>query len=216
MQKQFVYGIFLCALMIGLSGCRSVSPSASDEVFEIVAVRKPGDVAMPAGSPRAPGPGKGDQLVVSEQLQWIDGKVYADWIEVPLQASALSMGDPIFADVYFGLQAAADVRFASRYVSDGVTVGEIYWVDTRVGLIPRSSGSPVYILEKVISRDAGRLFEAALKAKGFPPGLVDGVIDQETRAALGLYLESEGLPYRYAVPVVTDAVYEAVVGSSSE
>lgn len=196
-------------------GCSTPAPVTVSNSYKVVAVRQLGDVAMTAPLVSS-GSQVGDQLVIGEHLVWLDGTAHNDWVATALRTSPLNMGDPILADAYFGLKTAADVAQAQRYASAGKEVGIVYWVDARIGLVAAKNGSPVYVLERPLTRSDGRLLEKALNDMKFSPGVVDGVIDSSTRSALGFYLEYRALPYRYASPVISEALFEAITGQKPE
>ncbi len=55
-------------------------------------------------------------------------------------------------------------------------------------------------------------FEAKLLDMKFDPGPVDGIVDSDTRAAMGLYLEYRGAVYRPLAPALSSALFEEIVG----
>jgi len=213
--KKSVYAFLLFLLLLGLSGCCIFSTHARPDGFEVIDMRRARDVAMPAPPPIIQQDFLGNRLAVGEQLQWIDGSVFERWMGIETRERALSYGDPIFADVYYGLNDASEVRRPVRYSKDQKVIGTVYWVDSRIGLIADPAGSPVYVLERDLSEVVAKQFEAALLKKGYSPGEIDGVIDQSTRAALAQLLDAEGLPYRFANPAISEAVLELVLSEAT-
>lgn len=182
------------------------------ESYEVVAIRSLSGVAMPPMQLREADIEKGQRLLIGDAFQWLDGILYTDWNSVELDEPPLAMRDPILADVYFKLNHASDVRKPSLYSAGAKELGRVYWIDTRVGLLVEPHGSPVYVLERSLSLMDALQLEVALKDMKFDPGAVDGVIDASTRKALGFCLEYWGLPYRFAPPVISDRMFEAITG----
>lgn len=215
----------LCAIIIAISfymiGCATEGlkiENTDNEVlsdtgdYAVVAIRNLSDVAMPAMGLRHSKIEQGQVLKLGERMQWIDGKVHTDWQKATLNSRVLGLGDPMLSDVYYGIQTAAGVGDAVRFSANDREIGVVYWVDSRVGLVVEPAGSPVYVLERSLSKDDALLLEKQLADMKFDPGIVDGVVDASTRRALGFYLDYLGLPYRFKTPVVSDRLFESVTG----
>ncbi len=141
---------------------------------------------------------------------------YVDWSEEWLRALPLGRLDPMLEDVYYGQSSNSEIKRPVLYSFNGHVIGTVYWVDDRLGLVAAKSGSPVYILEAPLTLEEGRLLESKLSDMQLDPGPVDGVIDASTRRALGFYYESRGLDYRFATPVISTALLQALIGQWSE
>ncbi|PXA05300.1 hypothetical protein DDZ13_00095 [Coraliomargarita sinensis] len=165
---------------------------------------------MPALNLREKGAQNARFIRIGEQLHWLDDARYEEWDSVVLRTRPLGMDDPILADVYYGISSADELKGAKRYTAGDQTIGLIYWVDGRIGLISAAAGNPVYVIERKLHRSEALQLEQSLVTRGFDPGKVDGVIDAATRAAINSYLESTGLPYRYETPVITEQIYKSI------
>jgi len=194
-----------------LTGCAKLPEEPTS--YHVVAMRSPSDVAM-AHAPGAPVQSLlGRELVLGKQLQWIDGKTHDQWKSVRIDTTPLGRGDPMFADVYWEPEGAAGDSRTLRYQLDGQAIGTVVFVDTQLALISAPGGSPVYVLEKGLSREMALQVETALQDRKFDPGPVDGVIDEQTRRALGFYYDYLGLEYRFKPPVISTAILRELIGA---
>lgn len=209
LMLRALYSAFFCVL---LAGCQTKYIADTDETFVVIAARSPSDVAMTAPAMgQAAAVQIGAMLVESSSLTWIDGSEYQDWTVQQLRCLPQGLNDPMFADVYYSQIKGAGGRCVS-YNSDGQQVGVVTQVDSQLRLIAAPAGSPVYVLEKALTQKDAKDFEAVLKDMKFDPGPVDGVIDSNTRAAIGFYLEYRGHEYRPLNPAISTALFSELVG----
>lgn len=197
-------------LVILMAGCDNVSEETV--TYEVVAMRNPSDVAMTM-APGIPQESRlGGKLIVGKKLTWIDGKTYAKWERG--HASELPMGfrDPMLGDIYWQPLGTPGETRTERYRAGDELVGQVVYVDSQLALISEPAGAPVYVLEKALSKETALRMERALNDRKFDPGPVDGVIDEQTRRALGFYLEYLGVKYRFKTPVISSALLRELVG----
>jgi hypothetical protein len=213
MKKLFII-LFGFVASVFFSACEIQHVVSADETFVLVATRSSSDVAMTA-PPMASSVPVDAKLSIGESLTWIDGTTYLNWEVTSLRARPLGMGDPIFADIYYQMGDRSALE-ALRYISDKDAIGIAYKVDSQVRLIAAPGGSPIYVLQRPLSQTDAMALEAELKDMKFDPGPVDGVIDAETRRALGFYLEYRGHLYRPMNPVISTAFFYELVGRLPE
>ncbi len=200
----------LLLLVCLLAGCDYFADEPV--TYRLVAMRNPSDVAMPL-TPPMPGVGVADQaLIVGRSLTWLDGSTYPKWENAEVATYPAGRSDPMFGDVYWEPEGVFAAIRTVRYLADEEEIGTVLYVDDQVALVTAPAGAPVSILEKPLSEETALALEAALKDRKFDPGPVDGVIDEQTRRALGFYYEYLGLKYRFKTPVISSAILRELIG----
>lgn len=195
-----------------LAGCQTNYVAGTDEAFVVIGSRSPSDVAISAPTSIAKSKVRiGATFATSDTLRWIDGMIYLNWKSTSSRVLPLGINDPLFGDIYYQMKDRSAIE-ALQYRSGSHYVGVVYKVDSQLRLIAAPAGSPVYILERPLTKQDGLDLEMVLKEMKFDPGKVDGVIDAQTRSAIGLYLEYRGGSKRPLNPVISTALFSELVG----
>ena len=211
---KFAPAILILSLVSLMTGCDYFSDEPTS--YEVVAMRNPSDVAMTM-SPGGPSEdAMGKSLILDKELTWIDGQSHANWESGDVATFPLGRSDPMFGDVYWEPEGVSAKIRTVRYLIGDEEIGRVVYVDAQLALISDPAGAPVYILEKGLSEETALALEAALEDRKFSPGPVDGVIDEQTRRALGFYYEYLGLKYRFKTPVISSAILKELVGPFDE
>jgi hypothetical protein len=179
--------------------------------YRLVSERRASGVAAPLALDATVEPTK--SVTFGLTLQWLDGKVCADWLPARWNGIPFDMGDPNLSDVNIGpLGDRPDRRsfWLFQIVCEGDAIGSLVVVDFTTAIIPSPNGASFAIVSLPPSENLMRRIQDRLSERRFYSGGSTGVYDETTRSAVAAYAEHRGAAYRFASPAMSRNLLEGL------
>lgn len=214
-----VLGVLLpmiCGLITGpVQASGGHAPAGLEGSYEIVAVRRASDVAGPVEDATVADV-IGKTVSFDETLQWLDGRVCAQWRAEKRTDPAVNFSDPILSDTQVGpidgQRSTGDKRLNDGFdliCGDGV-VASLARVDNRVLVTSSASGVHYFILEKQLAGAAIKAFQTHLASMKFFNDAPKESWDEVSLRAVAAYAEYRGAKYRFRRPAITQNLLDGL------
>lgn len=166
--------------------------------YEIIAMRRAGDVAGGPIDPSTQGIAPGDVISFGEALTYLGEEDCANWSAKERQAPIAHLDDPILSDLIVaphGGLLASDQRGTIKHfelLCGEATIGALTKIDDRVLAAPSASGLTYVVLERPLSGEQIRSLQRALAERGFYDRKINGEMDSATQKAVSRFVTSFG------------------------